>query len=124
VLLVDDDAMVRDFMVQELKAAGYVVTAAPDGPAALALLDSLMELDVLVCDLSMPEMGGTAVIREAQARRPGLPAILLTGYAGDPGALPQDGARFMMLAKPSTMADLADCIAILLSQRSETPRAR
>ena len=48
---------------------------------ALALLAAGEAVDVLVTDLSMPGMDGLAIIRAAQARRPGLPAVLLTGYA-------------------------------------------
>lgn len=115
VLLVDDDMMVRDAVQSQLEASGYFVSAAPDGPRALTLLDTLTELDVLVCDLSMPGMGGLAVIREAQKRRQGLPAILLTGYAGDATALPTNGARFALLRKPVAMSELADVIAIVLA---------
>lgn len=117
-LLVDDDAMVRNVIVPQLEEAGYLVTVAPDGPQAVALLTGGLEVDVLICDLSMPGMGGVAVIREAQVLRPGLPAVLLTGYVGDATALPTDGATFALLRKPATMTELADIIAILLSQQS------
>ena len=115
VLLVDDDAMVRDILVQQLEAVGYGVTVAQDGPQALDRLADGLELDVLICDLSMPGMGGLAVIREAQTRRAGLPAILLTGYVGDSAALPTEGAQFAVLRKPATTTQLADSIALLLS---------
>ncbi len=117
VLLVDDEAIVRDSLVQQLEAMGYVVSAARDGPQALAMLDDGVDLDVLLCDLSMPGMGGLAVIREAQRRRPQLPAILLTGYVGDSAALPAEGASFALLQKPATIAELTDVIAILLAGR-------
>lgn len=115
VLLVDDDTMVRDVLVQQLQAAGYETSIAPGGPQALALLDDGLELDVMICDLSMRGMSGLAVIREAQARRPGLPAVLLTGYVGDQAALPAEGANFALLRKPVSITELADVIAILLS---------
>ena len=117
VLVVDDEAIVRDSLVQQLEAIGYVVSSAQDGPQALAMLDAGLDLDVLLCDLSMPGMGGLAVIREAQRRRAGLPAILLTGYVGDSAALPTDGANFALLQKPATIAELSDVIAILLAGR-------
>ncbi len=122
VLLVDDDAMVREILSQQLEAAGYAVTMAQDGPQALALLDGGAEPDVLLCDLSMPGMGGLAVIREAQERHPDLPAVLLTGYVGDSAALPREGARFALLRKPATMTELADIIAILLAGHTSSAR--
>jgi CheY-like chemotaxis protein len=87
------------------------------GAEALALLDSEEAVDVLVSDLSMPGMGGLVVIREAQLRRPGLPAVLLTGYAGDAAHLAvSDPARagFSLLRKPVSVAQLVDRIDMLV----------
>ncbi len=115
VLLVDDDTLVRTALAEQLEQAGYHVTAAASGKDALALLEAGAAPDVLLCDLSMPDMSGLAVIRSAQARNPKLPAVLLTGYLGDPSALPREGARFALLRKPTAMDELADVIAILLA---------
>ena len=114
-LMVDDDASVLDIMVEQLRATGYSVTIALSGRQALDLLDGELEVDVLICDLSMPGLGGMATIREAQAKRTDLPAILLTGYFGDQSALPADGATFTLLRKPATLTELADSIAFLLA---------
>ena len=77
-------------------------------------------MDALVTDLSMPGMDGIAVIRAAQMRRPGLPAVLLTGYDGD-GATAATGARvagtFSLLRKPVRGRDLIDRILTLLEGR-------
>jgi PAS domain S-box-containing protein len=114
VLFVDDDTMVRDVMAQELEQAGYAVTVRDEGTAALQTLGENREFDVLICDLSMPGMSGIEVIKAAQSRRPGLAAILLSGYAGDAAALPAGGASFALLRKPATVAQLADVIALLM----------
>ena len=84
------------------------------------MLDGGLNVDVLICDLSMPGMGGLAVIRGAKARRPTLPAILLTGYEGDSAALPREGAGFAFLRKPASITELTDSIAMLLSGRVST----
>ena len=64
-----------------------------------------MACDVLVSDLAMDGIDGVTLIREARLRRPGLPAILVTGYAGDAAALAVgqrvDGG-FTLLRKPVT----------------------
>ncbi len=81
VLLVDDDAMVREVMASELDARGFLVTTAIDGPAALALLDGGQQTELLITDYTMPGMNGLALIEECRRRRPALPALLLTGHA-------------------------------------------
>ena len=119
ILLVDDDPIVREVLAAQLSDSGYEIAAAGDGPAALALLDRGEMVDVLVTDLAMPGLDGVALIRQAQQRRPGLPAILLTGYAGDAAVLAVgsvvDGA-FSLLRKPVTGARLADAVATVLNK--------
>jgi len=121
VLLVDDDELVRVTLAAQLEAACMRVTVAVDGTEALALLDLGTAVDFLVTDLSMPGMSGADLIREAQVRRPGLPAVLLTGYAGDGAALAVQGAisgAFSLLRKPIQGAHLADRIAAILEART------
>jgi CheY-like chemotaxis protein len=101
------------------------VTALPDGVAALDHLrhgggggDPGARFDILVTDLAMPGMDGISLIREAQRSRPGLPAILVTGFAGDAAALAMGsdaGAVFALLRKPVSGTELADQIAALLA---------
>jgi len=111
----------------QLADAGYAMTEAADGADALALLDGGLRCDVLVSDLAMAGMDGVTLIRAAQRRRPGLPAILVTGYAGDAAALAVgqavDGA-FALLRKPVSGAALADRVAALLgAAHGEAARA-
>jgi signal transduction histidine kinase/CheY-like chemotaxis protein len=110
VLLVDDDKLVREIVVAQLEEAGHIVHAASSGLEALALLDDGTSVDVLVSDLSMPGMNGVATIREAQLRYPNLPAVLLTGYAGDLAGLVVQDCSFLLLRKPVHGATLANCI--------------
>ncbi|TPG47307.1 response regulator [Roseomonas nepalensis] len=123
ILLVDDEDLVREVLAEELADDGYGVVQAEGGATALALLEAGEAVDLLVSDLSMPGLDGVALIREAQRRRPGLPAILLTGYAGDAAALALDGAvrgSFSLLRKPVSEAQLTDRVAALLG----APRSR
>lgn len=117
VLLVDDEPAVRELTAEGLERMGFAIAAAASGPAALARLDAGEEVDVLVTDLSMPDMDGLAVIREAQRRRPGLPAILLTGFATNAAELAIGGAlsgTFSLLRKPVTPETLAERVSVLL----------
>jgi signal transduction histidine kinase len=117
-LLVDDDPDVKETLAQQIEAEGYVVLTAAGGAEALALLDANQKADLIVTDLSMPGMDGVALIREAQRRRPQLPAILLTGFATD-GATTVIGreisGRFTLLQKPISGKALAERAAVLLA---------
>jgi CheY-like chemotaxis protein len=115
---VDDEAMVRETLTASLEEAGYTVLAVADGTEALDLLRSPVAIDILVTDLSMPGIDGLVVIRQAQRERPGLPAVLLTGYAGHGAQLAVGesvSGAFALVRKPVTAAQLADRIEALLA---------
>ena len=116
ILLVDDDDTVRELLAGELEAAGFVVLRVSRGQDALGVLHAAgaaataAPVDVLLCDLSMPEMNGLDVIRGARALWPDLPAILVTGYATDHAVNPEDDLAFVLLRKPVTIAELSAAI--------------
>jgi PAS domain S-box-containing protein len=123
VLLVDDDAIVRDILTLSLEESGYTVFPVDSGPAALTWLAANERVDIIVSDLTMPGMDGLKLIRAAQEQRPGLPAVLLTGYAGDGAALAVGGAisgTFSLLRKPVTGTQLVDRINALIASRKQT----
>ncbi|WP_158258525.1 PAS domain-containing protein [Rhodopila globiformis] len=124
VLLVDDEAPVREVLAMQLEDAGFAVLSAASGRQALERLDGMDRVDVLVTDLSMPGMDGLAVIHAVHERCPGLPALLLTGYAGDSGTLARrvasDGT-FILLRKPIQAANLVEHLRTLLA--AEEPGA-
>ncbi len=125
VLLVEDDAQVRATLAEQLQEMGFRVLAAADGAAGLSALMGGAEVALLVSDLSMPGMDGVALIRAAQRMRPGLPAILLTGYASGGASLTAAGALdgpLSLMQKPVSAAQLADRIATLVERR-DTPKA-
>jgi signal transduction histidine kinase/CheY-like chemotaxis protein len=118
VLLVDDEPLVRRMLAGELVDAGYEVVEAADGALALGLLSRGESFQLLVTDLAMPGIDGVGLIREVQERQPGLPAILVTGYAGDAATLAVGavvGGPFALLRKPISGARLLDQVAALLS---------
>ena len=118
VLVVDDEELVLEMLGEILKAAGFNVLAAASGSQAMDLLAAGEAVDFLVTDLSMLDMDGLAVIRTARKLHPGLPAILLTGYAGNDTASAMNAAignNFTLLRKPIRDQDLIDQIAVLLA---------
>ncbi|MFC7736424.1 response regulator [Roseomonas sp. GCM10028921] len=119
VLLVDDDLIVRETTAEELRAEGFTVLPLAEGEAAIRLLDEGERVGIIVSDLSMPGMDGLSVIRDAQRRRPELPAILLTGYATRAAELAMEGVgggSFTLLRKPTSGPQLAACIGALLEK--------
>ncbi len=120
VLLVDDDALVREVLACGLADRGYQVTEASDGLAALAWLERGDSLDVLVTDFSMPGMNGLALINEVRRTRASLPTLLLTGYA-DAAVLSAmeavESQTTALLRKPIRSDELAEQVAVLLAGR-------
>ncbi|MGE0224522.1 MAG: ATP-binding protein [Acetobacteraceae bacterium] len=116
ILLVDDERMVRETLVAMLEESGFDVLACASGADALDLLRTTQPIDVLVTDLSMPGINGLALIRDAQDRRPGLPAVLLTGYSGDTPHLSTEGTptSYALLRKPISAAQLVKAIKAAL----------
>jgi len=116
ILLVDDDEMVLAAIAEQLRENGCMVLTAKSGAAALDILDTGEPVGVLITDLSMPGgMDGRALIAAARARRPGLPAILLTGWVEEAAPDGQPGA-FLLLHKPVGFHELAGHINSLLTQ--------
>jgi signal transduction histidine kinase/CheY-like chemotaxis protein len=85
VLLVEDEAQVRAVAAEHLRDLGYTVLEAVDGPSALRVLGNRrgLHLDLLVTDVGLPQgMNGRQVADAAREYQPGLPVLLITGYAG------------------------------------------
>jgi two-component system cell cycle sensor histidine kinase/response regulator CckA len=102
VLLVDDEDAVRRIAARALALKGWEVLQADSAEAALALLDAdpAVAPAALVSDVVMPGMDGPALVQAVRARLPGLPAILVSGYA-EQGVLSPDRARDVaFLGKP------------------------
>ena len=106
VLLVEDQAPVRQVTARMLETLGYGVVQAPGGIEALMALEREPALALLVTDVTMPGMLGPELAKRAVQRRPGLPVLLITGYAGD-GRAAVDEGPFPVLAKPFDVGGLA-----------------
>jgi excisionase family DNA binding protein len=86
VLVVDDEASIRDLLAKTLALAEYDVDVAPDGRSALERM-RLYAYDLLIADLKMPGMDGLAVIREAKRYKADLPVIIITGFSTEASAI-------------------------------------
>jgi two-component system, cell cycle sensor histidine kinase and response regulator CckA len=82
VLVVDDEIAVRRFACRVLERAGYGIFEAADGVEALELVQArTVPLDVVVSDIVMPRMNGVELMQALSVSQPGLPVILMSGYA-------------------------------------------
>jgi len=82
ILVVDDEPLVAQVARETLAPLGYTVTAMTDSAEALELFSrDPGAFDLVITDLTMPKLGGEALVRELRALRPGLPVILCTGYS-------------------------------------------
>jgi two-component system cell cycle sensor histidine kinase/response regulator CckA len=118
VLVVEDVAAVRAVTRQMLERHGYTVLEAPDGETALRL--ALMhqgDIDLLVTDVVMPDVGGRELADQLVARRPQLKVLYMSGYTDDAivrhGNL-QDGIAY--LQKPFTPDALARKVRAVLDE--------
>ncbi|AWN38704.1 hybrid sensor histidine kinase/response regulator [Methylobacterium radiodurans] len=117
-LVVDDDAGVREVTVTRLVEAGYAVREAASGLQALAALEADPCVDLVVIDFAMPGMNGAEAAIELRKRWPQIPVLFVTGYA-DTAALAQAGAVGVegIVQKPYRDGELERKVAASLAGR-------
>ena len=115
VLVVDDEQNLRKAVHRTLTKAGYDVIEAEDGEKGIAAArsgDNPLRLDVIICDVHMPKVGGKEVVAYFRSQFPSVPIIVLTG---DPQY--KDASEFLTngasayLAKPFEPAALVKTVA-------------
>lgn len=99
-LIVDDEAKLREVLAMALEGMGYAVLTAGSGEEALQRMEQ-QEVHLILCDLRMPKMSGKALLEKVKATRPELPVIIMTAFVAlkDAVELIKTGA-FDYLAKP------------------------
>jgi excisionase family DNA binding protein len=86
VLVVDDEASIRDLLAKTLALAEYEVDTAADASTALSRVRGA-EYDLLIADLRMPGMDGLTLIRQVKKVRAELPVIIITGFSSEASAI-------------------------------------
>jgi signal transduction histidine kinase/FixJ family two-component response regulator len=112
ILVVDDDPLVAMSTVAMLNDLGHAVTEANSGERALKCLESGLQIDLMLTDQAMPGMSGIELAQLVRKRRPGLPILLVTGYADLPAC---QQAKLPRLPKPYSQAQLQASIEELLA---------
>lgn len=115
-LVIDDEEGVREMIARMLERLGYRAVVATSGQVALALLEAgIPDLRGVILDLTMPDMGGEAVARAIQSRRPGTPIVLTSGYSAEEAARQYHGPSLRsFLQKPFRREELEAALAAIL----------
>jgi CheY-like chemotaxis protein/anti-anti-sigma regulatory factor len=122
VLVVDDEENVRVTTAAILEQDGYAVETASSGREALKQLDR-MGFDLVLTDLRMDDMDGTALINEMNTKHPGVVTVVLTGYASIESSI--DALRqgvYDYLVKPCAIDDLKRTVRRALEHRDQRAR--
>ena len=116
ILVVEDDADVREFAVRVLRESGYAVLEAANGGVAEILLGQDLPIALLFTDIVMPgEPDGIELAERARALRPELPVLFTTGFAG---AARYDDAvlKGRLLSKPYRPSQLEKTVETMLAR--------
>lgn len=118
VLVIDDDARLRELLTEYLGSRGFEVACAPDGERGLERLRA-GGIDLVVLDLMMPGIDGAHTFRALRRLRPDLPILLVSGYDPESSLNPLlRGPRAAFLQKPFRSNELLASINALLEQRT------
>ena len=116
ILIVEDDALVRRYVITQIEGLGYRTLEASGAAEALEIIDSANHIDLLFTDVIMPgPMNGRHLVDTALARRPGLKTLFTSGYTEN--AIVHHGrldTGVLLLAKPYRKSELARMIRLAL----------
>jgi two-component system, cell cycle sensor histidine kinase and response regulator CckA len=118
VLVVDDEAAIRQITRQTLEAFGYTTAMASNGAEALDYIESVEgAIDLVLTDMMMPVMDGPTTIREILRTYPSIPIIAASGLAANVGVAkaPENGV-IGFLSKPFTTSELLHAVSDALAQ--------
>jgi DNA-binding response OmpR family regulator len=123
VLLVEDEAAVREVARRTLIMNGYEVLVARDGQEALSVAESaLPRIDLVLTDVVMPKVGGLDLARSLRSQREDLPLVFMSGFTGHEPDLEEALATLgPMMTKPFTTQTLVSTVRRELDRKRHTP---
>ena len=118
VLLVEDDAAVRNLTHMMLERLGFDVLSAQDGAQAMECFEACADpIRLVISDLEMPGSNGWEVLAAIRRRRPEIPLILSSGYNDLPGGLQwMDDRPPVVLNKPYTLETVGHVLEAALKE--------
>jgi CheY-like chemotaxis protein len=118
ILIVEDDALVRKYVITQIASLGYGTLQASNAAEALKLVESGVPIDLLFTDVIMPgTMNGRQLVDAATRLRPALRVLYTSGYTEN--AIVHHGrldAGVLLLAKPYRKPELARMIRVALGR--------
>jgi CheY-like chemotaxis protein len=116
VLIVEDEALIRDILVEQLRSHGHDICEAQTGDEAAALIENPPKVfTLLITDIHMPgQRDGVEVGRLMRRHHPSVPIIYTTGRSDALAAIGVPGARDAVLPKPYTPSQIIDVARQLL----------
>jgi DNA-binding NtrC family response regulator len=115
-LIVDDDSLIRDTL-HELFSDTHECHTADRAEQALAYLD-LETYDVVLTDISMPELSGRELLKQIQVKHPATPVIVISGLSNEADARAlMDLGAFAYFAKPFKLEDVEAAVDRAIAQR-------
>lgn len=118
ILLVEDEAFVREVTVQVLQSAGYAVLTAKNAGEARHLYHEFSdEIDLLLADVILPDENGRTLAQNLRSGNVGLPALLVSGYAEQVGNMQAESAGVECLPKPFSARTLLEKIEMVLRRK-------
>jgi len=116
-LIIDDEAEILATFNNFFREKKYDVLSASNGLDALKLIESEEEgFDLIVTDLVLPNIGGTAIIKIAKKKWPEMPIIAMTGWGEHPQALAREAQADLVLNKPFDLFTLEQNIIELIEK--------
>jgi PAS domain S-box-containing protein len=123
ILLVDDNATIRELLAVLFEQSGYRTLSAHDGPSGLAILTSGVTVDLVVTDVGLPGINGRQMIDIARNTRPDLPVLFITGYAEEAAANGFLEEGMQMVTKPFSLESVITRAQSMLGKRKTSARA-
>ncbi len=124
VLVVDDEPVVRDGIRLVLNAAGMRVATAEDARSAVSHPAAAV-CRLVMCDLMLPDHSGIQVLRSLRETRPGLPVVMITGYAtSENHEMALEAGATDFLAKPFEESELLAVVRRALGGDDASPERR
>jgi DNA-binding NtrC family response regulator len=117
IVIAEDDTELSVVICEMLTDKGFQVLQAPDGVAALQVLEANPGVSLLLSDVKMPRMGGHELVERALRMHPQLKVLMMTGYVGEfPSPAALKAREIRTLAKPFNFDRLCDLVEQMLAR--------
>jgi two-component system, cell cycle sensor histidine kinase and response regulator CckA len=125
ILLVEDEATLRNLVCESLQASGYTVLIASNGVEALKVIEQHKgPIDLLITDVIMPQMSGPELVQWLAPRRPEIKVLYMSGYTDDKlHGVQRSEPEMSLLQKPFHLEDLAQKLRDIFARNPAPPNS-